>query len=247
MRDLFSRWPEVEARLTGARTIALFLDFDGTLAGFKPRPEDVLLQSSVRGNLARLARSPRFQVCVITGRRRADIAARIGIGGIHYLGLHGWEDGNVSLSTSSSEALEQVKQEIRGLFASNSSVWLEDKAASLAVHHRGEQAPVRRLLAEIVAPQHRLLRVAAARNVLEIVPREIGDKGRAVRLRMSALGSPALPVYVGDDFIDEPAFHALQHGVTVHVGKRRKTRARYSLAGVPQVHALLARLASDFA
>jgi len=43
MRNLLECWPEVAARLRNAGAIALFLDFDGTLAPFRPRAEEVRL------------------------------------------------------------------------------------------------------------------------------------------------------------------------------------------------------------
>src|SRR5690349_8152835 len=91
MRHLFHSWNRVARRLRSRRTIALFLDFDGTLTPLRLRPEDVSLDEATRGTLSRLARNPRFRVWVVSGRRRADIRARIGVPGIRYLGLHGWE------------------------------------------------------------------------------------------------------------------------------------------------------------
>src|ERR1700680_1136270 len=91
MRHLFRSWSHVTRRLRSRRLIALFLDFDGTLAPLRPRPEDVWLDEATRSTLSQLVRSPRFRVWVISGRRRADIRARIRVPGIRYLGLHGWE------------------------------------------------------------------------------------------------------------------------------------------------------------
>ena len=36
MRHIFSCWGEIAARLASSRRIALFLDFDGTLAAIQP-------------------------------------------------------------------------------------------------------------------------------------------------------------------------------------------------------------------
>ncbi len=93
MRHLFDCWTEIAERLSGSRKIALFLDFDGTLAPIRPHPEDVRLDPAARQTLATLARSPRFRVCVISGRKRSDVRARMRVPGIRYLGLHGWDNG----------------------------------------------------------------------------------------------------------------------------------------------------------
>src|SRR6185295_10019620 len=88
---LFGCWNEVAARMKSAPAIALFLDFDGTLAPLHARPEDVRLATGMRRAIRALGRNPRVRVCVISGRRRADVREKIGISGIRYLGLHGWE------------------------------------------------------------------------------------------------------------------------------------------------------------
>ena len=88
---LFQCWTQVHNRFKSSPAIALFLDFDGTLAPLQPRPEDVWLDDATRRTLSRLARSPRFRVWIVTGRRRTDVRARIRVPGIRYLGLHGWE------------------------------------------------------------------------------------------------------------------------------------------------------------
>src|SRR4051812_31571056 len=90
-RHLFSCWNEVAQRIRTASAIALFLDFDGTLSPLRPRPEDVYLSGVTRSVVATLARKSKVRVWVISGRRRGDVRDRSRIGGVHYLGLHGWE------------------------------------------------------------------------------------------------------------------------------------------------------------
>jgi trehalose-phosphatase len=89
MRHLFEDWDAVAGRLQEAPVIALFLDFDGTLAPLRPRPDQVTLDGAARHVLTDLARSPRFLLWVISGRRRADVSARVSVPEIQYLGLHG--------------------------------------------------------------------------------------------------------------------------------------------------------------
>jgi len=52
----------------------------------------------------------------------------------------------------------------------------------------------------------------------------------------------ALPIYFGDDLSDEPAFAAARKGIPILVGKRRATRAKYSLRGPAEVAVALSRL-----
>ena len=257
MRKLFSEWDDVAVQLKRARTIALFLDFDGTLAQLERRPDEVTLDKSVRRYLHQLAASPKFRLWVISGRRQADIATRIRVPGIRYLGLHGWEGrqsgrwtgrGSGELPSATLDALALVKRQIRARFGGE-QVWIEDKHASVAFHYRGStvRGALLHSLHEAVRPLQALLQMKRAKNVFEAMAREIEDKGEAVRHQMSTIRNATLPLYVGDDFIDEPAFRALPYGITVHVGRMRQTRAKYWLPSVREVHRLLERLAVEFA
>jgi trehalose 6-phosphate phosphatase len=78
---------------------------------------------------------------------------------------------------------------------------------------------------------------------VEVAPVAIGDKGVAVR---KFLDQPsmrgALPIYFGDDFSDEPAFAAARKGISILVGKRRSTRAKFCLRGPAEVTLALSRI-----
>jgi trehalose-6-phosphatase len=76
---------------------------------------------------------------------------------------------------------------------------------------------------------------------------ELEDKGAAVKHQMAAVCNQALPIYVGDDSIDEPAFVALRRGLTVRVGRVRRSKARYRLSDVGEVQQFLERLGTEFA
>jgi len=208
------------------------------------------MEASLRQILATLTRSPRFFVWVISGRRQADIRTRIGVAGIRYLGLHGWEGRSAApLGESSSLALAGVKSWAGGLFASSPNVWIEDKGFSIAVHHRETPAgpPVEEMLESMVEPFKDLLRIAPSKDAHEVIPLELEDKGAAVKHQMACVCSSALPIYVGDDSIDEPAFAALRRGVTVKVGRARRSKARYRLSDAREVGHFLERLGAEFA
>ena len=72
---------------------------------------------------------------------------------------------------------------------------------------------------------------------------------------MAHLRGRAVPVYVGDDRVDEPAFSALSggvldgasSGVTVRVGSSGLTRAQYHLSRASEVRSFLNRLRREFA
>jgi trehalose 6-phosphate phosphatase len=86
------------------------------------------------------------------------------------------------------------------------------------------------------------LRIIRAGNVWEVAPGHVQGKGPAVRKLLRELGTAFLPIYVGDDLTDEPAFKVLRQGITVLVGSRRPTNAHFWLRSPAHVSVFLERL-----
>jgi trehalose 6-phosphate phosphatase len=251
---LLAHWDSVAARIRAHDRIAVFLDFDGTLVAIAPRPEQVRLTSATRRILRRLARHPRATVVLISGRRRAELLRFVGIRGIRYFGLYGWERSATSaLPARVRDALRRARARLQHhLLRAHRSVWIENKRRSFSVHlldvPPAVQPRVRRELRALLQPFRRTLRVAENLRDVEILPRSILGKGMAVRRFLS---QPAFrrcfSIYFGDDLSDESAFLAVRRGVSVHVGKGRATRARYSLRSPAEVTTALAKLGAVLA
>src|SRR5438309_2705212 len=54
-------------------TVALFLDYDGTLTPIAPRPEDAQLSDAARQTLDQAARTPNLDIVIVSGRALADV------------------------------------------------------------------------------------------------------------------------------------------------------------------------------
>jgi trehalose-phosphatase len=247
MRHLFDCWQQVAHRVRSAGSVALFLDFDGTLAEFCLRPEDVTLAHATKHALARLASQARVRVCVVSGRRLKDIQARTGLSHIRYLGLHGWENGaSPRLDPMTRLVVQRAKHTLANRVRQLPGIRLQDKGAVFSVHYRGASEPqvaaARLAVGETLATATPL-RAIAGRLVWEILPRSIGDKGAAVQHQLRLFSRQTLPIYVGDDRTDEPAFVALSHGITIRVGPRLLTRAEFQLRGPAEVRTFLEKLA----
>jgi trehalose 6-phosphate phosphatase len=247
---LSSHWARIAARIRSQSRVVIFLDFDGTLVAIAPRPELVRLTPEARNLLRRLVRDPRATLVVVSGRRRAELLEHIGIRGMHYFGLYGWErNAKSALPPKLRAALQRAHTQLTRHLRAYPAVWVENKRSTLSIHlldvPRAEQKRLRPQIRAWLKPFRHELRLEENLRDVEVLPRSFPGKGLAVR---RFLAQPAfrraLPLYFGDDFSDESGFAAVRRGISVHVGKRRATRARYNVKDPAEVAAVLAKVES---
>ena len=248
---LFDCWDLVTKKIHDAIEIWIFLDFDGTLVRYYDRPEDVKLSGECRRVLTRLTRHRRVHMAIVSGRRNAALRKYVRVPRMKFLGLFGWEkSGRPALPRRTKAALRRLRSVLAPLPVLFPGILVEDKGISSAVHFRGApvesqrgvQSWVRGLLKRI-PPDFGVIR---SNHACEIVPRQVRGKGVAMREFISGLRRPVLPIYVGDDLTDEPAFAALRQGITVRVGSDFATKARFRLENPEEVCAFLKRLEGEF-
>lgn len=251
---LYRHWLEVEGALRASPGVFLMLDYDGTLTPIASRPEEAVLSGDVRALLRALASSQWVKLAIVSGRPIGQLKELVGVDGVYYAGLHGLEVEGPGLRFKAKgveEARRVVEDAVRRLSSTLSSVpgaIVEDKGLTVAVHYRlvsrGRVRRVLRAVREVLSstPQ---LRPLKGKKVVELLPDVDWDKGRAAQLLLARAGGPNYtPVYVGDDETDEPAFKALSSGITVVVGAKRRTSARFYVKGVDEVAGMLKRLRS---
>jgi trehalose 6-phosphate phosphatase len=224
--------------------IALFLDFDGTLANIVPVPDDAELDGGIRKTLESLIAHEDFTVSIVSGRAIADLRSRVGLENVIYVGNHGFEIESEEIRFREPEA-EALRGELRRLalqlklaLSDTDGLEIEDKGLTLSVHFRRVtedlQDWVRNVTRSTVA-RYRVVSLREGQMVLEVSPRVDWNKGRAVKWIARQLPPSSLAIYIGDDLTDEDAFVALSEGITIRVGGFSATAARYLLPDVSSV------------
>jgi len=211
-------------------------DFDGTLAIGSRDPAVAVIQPLAQRGLRALARVAaerpgRAHVAVLTGRVVADVARRVRVGGVEYLGDHGLEHGTLARG-GRAEQLRVVTDPAfdahrhpAAILADGVSAelgaprWLfvERKGPSVAFHVRQADDVVAARAAVVAAigtVEARLglvdhgLAHYRGRSVVDLRPASAGGKREAVE-RLLERHRPSAVVVLGDELSDVDAFEAV--------------------------------------
>lgn len=195
------------------RHSGMFLDFDGTISDIAAQPGSAGLHKRAELILPSLAR--RYPLCILSGRRVADVASIVALPHIHYVGVHGmeWLEEEPRIDPEILPFLpiiDRARQELRAVMDQLPGVTLEDKMLTLSLHYR--EAPAEEDKAVDLA--QRLadtlgLKIRRGRKVVELrAPVEV-DKGTALS-RLARAWKLKRGLYAGDDLTDVDAFRGLR-------------------------------------
>lgn len=231
---------EVLAQFAWSNVLLAF-DYDGTLAPIVPEPAHALLRPRTRDRLAQVAAL--YPCIVISGRSRADVIQRLrGTGISEVIGNHGAEPPRAGRRVR--REVERWRPLLERRLAGERGVWIEDKGLSLAVHYRRSREK-RKARAAILRAAQSLdhARVLGGKLVVNVLPSGAPHKGIALEAALARTGCDTA-IYVGDDDTDEDVFALDQPGrlLTIRVGAKRATQARYCIARQAQVDDLLQAL-----
>lgn len=237
---------DIIQRIKPGERILLFLDYDGTLVPIKKAPELAILHPLRRRFLKRL--SEKAFTCIVSGRSLIEIQKLVGLEGIAYIGNHGLEISCGQKAWVHPEArkmrpiLRNALKRIQEMTQDLPGVLIEDKGLTGSIHYRqlppAFWKPLKEIIQAEVGSRGRELKITEGKRVFEIRPNIKWDKGQGVKklIRWLSPTETTLRIYIGDDQTDEDAFKTLnRHALTILVGAREDTNARYHLADVEGV------------
>ena len=238
---------------SGARPLALFLDFDGTLTPIVDRPEAAFLPEATRSHLEALAETA--ILAFISGRSLADLKQRVQVSDTIMAGSHGYEiEGRAippapAADPAIAARVARAATLLRNRLAGIDGALVEPKRFAATAHWRLVPAPLVpevEAIVDDVAAEIGGLRKTHGKMVFELRPELAWHKGRAVTWILQHLGRAVLPVYIGDDVTDLDGLEAVAgDGIGIAVGDTLPSgAARFRLGAPGDVAELLASLAA---
>jgi trehalose 6-phosphate phosphatase len=255
--ELNNSWANIARQLQSAESIALFLDYDGTLTPIRRTPSAAKLPKEAEHLLQQLARLPGVQLAIVTGRSLNNIRRLVRVENIGFAANHGfhiYHHGTEWIhpqAISLIQTLSRLHMILRDTVVLFPKACIENKQFTLSIHYRNV-APryirsIKSLVTKTVQTIDPTLRITQGKKVLEIRPPVDWGKGKAVlkMLHSSETHQRPISLFIGDDATDEDVFRALRSkGITIRVGKSTSTKAQYFVRNVKGVMHLLRSIIS---
>ncbi|MDF1599843.1 trehalose-phosphatase [Mesorhizobium sp. YIM 152430] len=206
--------------------LAVFLDFDGTLADIVDHPDDVHLPPKTAESLARLESRTSGAVAIVTGRPIAQIDALVAPLILPVAGVHGMSrrsfDGTLHNTKHDATLFAEAQARLTRLHLDLSDTMIEVKPASVAFHYRRRPD----LAGSIAEKIHDVLGDLEGLDILHgkmVVEVKAGHahKGDAIRAFMAEKPfAGRVPLFAGDDVTDEFGFAAMREfdGIAIKIG-----------------------------
>lgn len=197
------------------KTIALFLDYDGTLSPIVSNPDRAFMSSGMRTAVSNVAKH--FPTAIISGRSRDKVCDFVALPELYYAGSHGMDimgpvqrcgscsDHSNSIRTTdkqgkevilfqpASEFLPMIDEVFRSLVETTNEIKgakVENNKFCVSVHYRLVDEDLWPVVAEIVhnvVKGYPRLKLTYGRKVLEVRPDITWNKGKAVEFLLESL------------------------------------------------------------
>lgn len=242
--EIFKNYKAADKRL-------IFLDYDGTLTGFKGNPQMAKPDKELYDIVQGLIDQPQNRIVVVSGRDKSTLEEWLGHLPIEFIAEHGvWKKELEGKWKTITKLTGQWKDEIRkvleGYVNRTPGSFIEEKDYSIVWHYRKVETGLGEIRTRELTSHlnylagNKNLQVLEGHMVVEIKNSEI-NKGRAATQWVDKYKS-AFVMAIGDDWTDEDTFEAMpDHAVTIKVGSSASA-AKYSLTSPTEVRKLLADL-----
>ena len=248
--------PEAFEDLLQARSPALFLDYDGTLAELQNKPADAYPRDEILVLFERLQRADNLDVYIISGRKREDMDQWFSSYGFTLVAEHGyfykpsgsrrWLMIEENADLSWMDHIEEIYHHYSGMTPGSS---VEVKTASVVWHYRESDPEFGKWKAhQLVAELHELLsnlpvEIHHGKKIVE-VSSILVNKGAVLEQLFNRQGYDAA-LCTGDDETDESMFRVVNDRiVSIKVGDG-DTAARYRVAGPKALRRSLMQLLDE--
>lgn len=231
----------------------LFLDYDGTLTGFKPEPHLAIPDRELNTLLRKLTHNKKNRVVIITGRERTSLEEWFSTFQVDLIAEHGVWFKEYAGQWHNPENLHNAwKEEIRPVLelyvGRTPGSFIEEKDHSLAWHFRKVETGLGELRSRELTSHlkylsaNKNLQVLIGNMVVEIKSMDI-NKGVAAKHWLVKFPNDCI-IAIGDDWTDEDTFKAMpKEAVTIKVGST-SSEAKYHVASYQEVRDFLKKLVS---
>jgi trehalose-phosphatase len=207
-------------RLPLALDKVLLLDYDGTLAPFKIKREEVVPYDGVREILNKILAETNTRVIIVSGRMIDDLLPLLGLNSIPEIwGSHGFErllpDGSIEKKLLSDTCINGLETAYSWIIKEGHETHCEKKPSSVAFHLRGLQKDIQKELTQKVKfawepiAHDGNLEIHSFDGGLELRVPDV-NKGEVIVRILTESDDQAILAYLGDDLTDEDAFKALK-------------------------------------
>lgn len=235
---------KIIANFNQSKKKMLFLDYDGTLIGFKKKASEAVPTEELKSTLRSLQDIPNNQVIIISGRSHNDLEKWFGHENYYLVAEHGawtnFPDGEwkhkVDLNTQWKSSVKRIMKKYTDRTAGS---LIEEKNYSLAWHYRKVNSGLGSMRAHELAEELRYLlqeynlQLLMGEKVVEVKLNSL-NKGKAA-LDIVSRNNPDFILAIGDDSTDEDMFFELPpHSHTIKVGNKN-SYAKYFIENQSQV------------
>lgn len=237
MKYLKQNLPEFLDKIRANKYIFLFLDYDGTLVGFKDEPGQATPPGRIKELLLKLSSNDNLIVTIVSGRtvhNLLEFFKDIDTGSLNWIGVHGAQykhgSGSIRMSPEAEKAvllIKDLKSKLMEAAVDIPCIFIEDKKTSVALHYRkcGNKGLSR--IPELLDfiddyVTDKPLDYLDMKKVIEVKPKNI-NKGSSIdiiRSRYTNL-APSINICIGDDMTDKYLFEANDKGINIMVGAEK--------------------------